>query len=90
MRLFTYTNSERGKSVEKSGNDYLRVTLSVDYHIIGEVELYLNHDRERQGADEDEWILTFKRPHVTDPDIIAQGHTIPIIKPKAKVKTKAQ
>lgn len=85
MRLYTYTNSERGKSSEKSGNDYLRVTLSVDRHIIGEVELYLNKDIEAYGDEEDEWVLTFRRPFAEDSNIITQGHT----QPKAKVKARA-
>lgn len=84
MRLYSYTNSERGKSSEKSGNDYLRVTLSVDRYIVGEVELYLNKDSEEYDDADDEWVVTFRKPYVTDPDIIAQGHT------QVKVKTHAK
>jgi hypothetical protein len=82
MRLFTYANSERGKATEKSGNDSIIVTFTVDRKVIGEVELYLNHDIENHGDEEDEWVLYYRRPHGDheDADIIAQGHTKPKVK----------
>lgn len=82
MRLYTYANSERGKAIEKSGNDNIIVTFTVDRQIIGEVELYLHHDIEEHGDDYDEWTLSFRRRPDSDPDIIVQGHT----QPQAKVK----
>lgn len=92
MRLYTYANSERGKATEKSGNDNIIVTFTVDRQIIGEVELYLHHDIEEHGDDYDEWTLSFRRPNIdpdfgdaVDPDIIIQGHT----QPQAKVTTRA-
>lgn len=86
MRLYTYTNSERGKATEKSGNDNIIVTFTVDRQVIGEVELYLNKDTENHGDDYDEWVLYYRRTENDDGEVIAQGHT----QQKAKVKTRAK
>ena len=73
MRLHTEIISERGKAVNKTGNDYIKIDLTVDKKPIGSIELELLHDR-LNGYDQDEWLLKYYPDEESDPEIITQGN----------------
>jgi hypothetical protein len=80
MKLYANIDSERGKTINKSGNEFILVNLTVNREVIGQIELYYNDDiNSEDKCDEDEWLLKFRQGDDEDNDwvIIAQGNTIP-------------
>lgn len=81
MKLHLTAQSERGKEATKSANDFIIIDLTVHRQVVGQIELYLNHDSEKDGYDNDEWLIKYKRnPDSEEEDwnIIAQGNIEPI------------
>lgn len=78
MKLYLTAQSERGKEVTKSGNDWINIELTVNRVKIGSVELYLNKDSE-DGCDTDEWVLNWFKENSDDidPFMISQGNISP-------------
>lgn len=68
MKLHAKMNSERGKTVTKSGNETINIDLTVNREHIGTIELYL-FDEENP-----EWLLKYYKDEDSDPIILKQGH----------------
>ncbi len=87
MKLYATTTSERGKTVEKTANEYINIDFTVHRQPIGSIELYLIQDT-ATGDETDEWLLKYYKDEDSDPDIIAQGNLAPISN-KRELKAKA-
>jgi len=73
MNLATQVISERGKAVQKTGNEYLIFDLTVNRESIGQVELYYNDDR-KYHTTHDEWVLSYKPDGADEWEIVTQGN----------------
>lgn len=98
MILSSQITSERGKTLQKTGNEYILVDLSVNRQIIGQIELYYYNDSKERtyaenGITSDEWLLKWRPAFYGQIDegedwqIIAQDNTQQI---KSKSKRIAQ
>ena len=74
MKLYATVTSERA-SKGQGGNEYIIVNFTVNHELVGQVELYLYDDDERHEADDNEWLLKFRRYEDEDFNILVQGHT---------------
>ena len=84
MILSTTIQSERGKEILKTSNEFIFFDLKVKKQRVGQIELYYFNDsvEDSQNCNEGEWLVKFK-PAVSnnddeqneeDWDIIAQGN----------------
>lgn len=73
MKLCTTIQSERGKTIQKTGNEFIYQEFTVNGHKVGQIELYLFDDK-REGYETNEWLLKFSPNNDTDWDILAQGN----------------
>lgn len=86
MKLYATVTSERA-SKGQGGNEYVLIDFTAgdkDNHI-GQVELYLYDDDVKQGSEENEWLLKWRRNEDDDWHILSQGH-IDSTKQKGKKK----
>lgn len=91
MKLYATIESERGKVIEKSGNDYLRIVLHVQdgterHNPVGYIELLYKDDvqefaqsDEEHKPDMNEWTISFRprEDEYTDWNIVHNGHVYP-------------
>ncbi len=62
MKLYSLISSERGKTIPKSGNDYIFFELYVGHDQIAQIELrYMSDSKKHYGITCDEWILQYRR-----------------------------
>ena len=64
-------------SVRYDTDDSMTADFFVGNTLIGSVYLDYQSEDMEQGADSNEWLLSFKNPDREDPDIIIQGHHTP-------------
>ncbi len=74
MKLHATIFSEKGKELEKTGNEFITFDLTVNREPIGEIELYIFDDM-AFGNDTDEWLLKYRKDVDSDWEIIAQGNS---------------
>lgn len=67
------TSDKGGRVLSKSDNNSINVTFTVKNRIIGSVELYI-FDDEKDGCDNDEYLLKYYKDDDDDPIIITQGN----------------
>jgi len=67
MKLATFINSEKGKAITKTANEFISQEFTVEKIPVGQIELYYFDDS-------GQWLLKFKRSKEDDWDIIAQGN----------------
>ena len=92
MKLYLNANSERGKQVNKGGNEYIEIKLKAfdRNHPIGIIVLEVMTD---SNDKKNQYLLTWKDALWNDPMILREGHEkegliqtaeIPLDKQKAK------
>ena len=83
MILATKIQSERGKTVLKTANEFIFQEITVKKQVVGEIELYYFNDSvdDPKNCNEGEWLIKFRRTHEgqeeedkPDWNIIAQGN----------------
>jgi len=70
MILATKIQSEKGKEIIKTANEFIFQEFTVKKEPIGQIELYYYNDSKDNG----EWLLKYRRDDDQDWDIIAQGN----------------
>lgn len=76
MKLATFIESERGKAITKTANEFIYQEFTVKELPVGQIELYYFDDSvdDKENCNEGEWLLKFRRDENEDWDIIAQGN----------------
>jgi hypothetical protein len=75
MILATTIQSEKGKEIIKTANEYIFQEFTVKKQSIGQIELYFFNDTMNgKLKGEDEWLLKYRKDDNEDWDIIAQGN----------------
>ena len=76
MILATHLESERGKAITKTANEFIYQEFTVKQIPVGQIELYYFNDSETdpKNCEAGEWLLKYRKDDNTDWDIIAQGN----------------
>lgn len=76
MILATKIQSEKGKDILKTANEFIFMELTVKKQKVGEIELYYFNDSvdDPKNCNEGEWLVKYRRDDQSDWDIIAQGN----------------
>ena len=77
MILATKIQSEKGKEIIKTANEFIFQEFTVKKEPIGQIELYYFNDPQDYNNEQftvGEWLLKYRRDDESDWDIIAQGN----------------
>ena len=76
MILATTIQSEKGKEIIKTANEYIFQEFTVKKESIGQIELYYFNDSvdDPKNCNAGEWLLKYRKDDNEDWDIIAQGN----------------
>ena len=76
MILATYLESEKGKAIQKTANEFIYQEFTVNRIPVGQIELYCFNDSvdDPKNCKVGEWLLKYRPDDNTDWDIIAQGN----------------
>lgn len=84
MNIATHIESEKGKSITKTANEFIFQKFTVHKQEIAQIELYYFDDIQDEDCDENEWVLKFRLSDEDDWNIIAQGNIAPLKTKKRK------
>lgn len=76
MLLATHIESERGKALTKTANEFIFQEFTVKKIPVGQIELYYFNDSvdNKDNCDIGEWLLKYRKDDNSDWEIIAQGN----------------